>query len=396
MKNKRVIFSISIILIAFICVFLLYTFLGSNTKKKYYVIGDTILYTRGLLYSANLEQNRYATIKIDDRVYNITANELGLELYYASNDITMSKKFAFGSEVEMYNYINSKKSMCFLKKYQFHIERKVNETVLDKKINMLKSIHCIPVTNSRINEKGVVSLPKAGKSLDVSQLKKDISDFLLSEACFQKSYTTTPVSPQWYPNDLKKVNTFIASYSTRFIDSNTRGNNIKIGASRLNNICLLPGEKISFLKILWDNSDGKHYGKSGAFFKGKIVMASGGGICQISSTAYVAFLKAGIIAKTRYPHQHPVGYAVLGLDAALSKGGKDLIIENTLSCPILITAHAKNGILTIKIKAYKNALGGYKYKPRAVKYSSIKAKAYLDIYKNKKLVKSQFIDESNY
>ena len=52
----------------------------------------------------------------------------------------------------------------------------------------------------------------------------------------------------------------------------------------------------------------------------------------------------------------PVGYSKLGLDAALSVGGKDLIIKNTLDVPILILCKAQKGTLTVAIQSYKDAL----------------------------------------
>ena len=50
----------------------------------------------------------------------------------------------------------------------------------------------------------------------------------------------------------------------------------------------------------------------------------------------------------------------------------------------------------LEVKSYKNALKGYQYKPRAVQLSSVSAKAYLDIYKGKKKVKSILLHTDKY
>ena len=84
----------------------------------------------------------------------------------------------------------------------------------------------------------------------------------------------------------------------------------------------------------------------------------------------------------------PVGYTRLGLDAALSVGGKDLVIENTLEVPILILSQAKNGTLAVAIQSYQDALNGYTYKPRARQISALEAKAFLDVYRGKTKIKT--------
>lgn len=57
-----------------------------------------------------------------------------------------------------------------------------------------------------------------------------------------------------------------------------------------------------------------------------------------------------------------------GLDAAISEGVKDLKITNTLDVPIMIHAKTKKNRLIFEVKSYKNALKGYQYKPRAVRF----------------------------
>ena len=79
----------------------------------------------------------------------------------------------------------------------------------------------------------------------------------------------------------------------------------------------------------------------------------------------------------------PVGYSKLGLDAALSVGGKDLIIKNTLDVPILILCKAQKGTLTVAIQSYKDALKGKTYKPRSEKITDKEAKTFLDVYVGK-------------
>ena len=278
------------------------------------------------------------------------------------------------------------------------IQCECDEKALTKVIQNLSMTYDKPVQNSRINKKYKILPAKAGSVLDTEEIAKGLRTYLNRQTTndYSAAYETSKVEPEWYPEDLKKVNSLVARYTTKFTNNTARGYNIRLAAARLNGICLLPDESVSFLDTLYDKSDKKSYKKSAAYFKGKVVQAEGGGICQVSTTAYHTFLLTGIIPKKRYPHSMPVGYAKLGLDAALSVGGKDLVIKNTLDSPLLILAEAKNGTLAVAIQSYSNALKGYTYKPRAKKISDLEAESFLDVYKGKKKEKTIALSHDTY
>jgi vancomycin resistance protein YoaR len=170
-----------------------------------------------------------------------------------------------------------------------------------------------------------------------------------------------------------------------------------LAATRIDGKYLKPKERISFLEVLYDDSDGKSYGKSGGFLNNKVVQVEGGGICQVSTTAYDAFLLSGIIPVERYPHTCKVSYAKPGLDAALAVGVKDLVVENTLDCPILIRSRVKGNTLTVSVYSYKNAKKGYTYKMRTVSgEDSMTVDSFLDVYKGKTLVETKTLATDKY
>ncbi len=246
--------------------------------------------------------------------------------------------------------------------------------------------YVIPATDSRISKQGVINKPKDGKDLDIQTIQRELENYLSEnpDGGYTASYRTTVVKPTWLLEDVEQVRTVISHHSTTFQPGTNRGYNIRLAASRLHGTFLLPGEKVSFLKIFYDDSDGKKYKKAGALYRGKSVQARGGGNCQVSSTAYMACLKAGILPVKRYPHTKPVNYVPMGLDAALSVGGKDLVIENTLDQPVWILAGTKGDTLLVQFVSCKGVLKGYQYSPGSKKISSKKAKSFLDVYREKK------------
>lgn len=353
-------------------------------------------------------QENKATIQINKDTLTYSMKDLGQRIYYRLSDKT---EFEAGEEQKLAKYIVSiDKERPVSEQYDIiqheieatplniSIQCECNEKVLAKVIAGLSKTYDTPVQNSRISKKFKILPAKAGYVLDTEELAHGLRTYLNRQTTYDYSaaYETSKVAPEWYPKDLKKVNTLIARYTTQFTENTPRGYNIHLAAKRLNGTCLLPDEKVSFLDTLYNDNDKKSYKKSAAYFKGKVVQAEGGGICQVSTTAYHTFLLSGILPEKRYPHSMPVSYAKLGLDAALSVGGKDLVIKNTLDVPLLILAEAKKGTLAIAIQSYKGTLNGFTYKPRAKKISDQEAESFLDVYKGKKKEKTISLSHDTY
>ena len=76
----------------------------------------------------------------------------------------------------------------------------------------------------------------------------------------------------------------------------------------------------------------------GSISGGVIVQMYGGGICQGSSTLYIAALKAGMEIVERYNHSMPSSYCPIGLDATVDYGNLDFRFSNPLETPVYISA----------------------------------------------------------
>lgn len=356
---------------------------------------DATALTNALKKERKPYEDSIATLQINNDTLIYTMEDLGQHIFYKCSD---GKTFETGEESALAQYIISiDKERSIKEQYdiiqgneeattlKISIQCECREAELNKIIRALSKKYDVAAENSRITSSYTVLPAKEGTVLDTQTIAKELRAYLNRQTTknFSGGYQTSRVKPVWYPEDLKKVNTLIARYTTSFKENTSRGYNIHLAASRLNGVCLLPEEDISFLDVLYKKSDKKSYKKSDAFFRGDVVQAEGGGICQVSTTAYHTFLLAGVLPKKRYPHSMPVGYSKLGLDAALSVGGKDLIIKNTLDVPILILCKAQKGTLAVALQSYKDALNGKTYKPRSEKITDKEAKTFLDVYVGK-------------
>ena len=80
---------------------------------------------------------------------------------------------------------------------------------------------------------------------------------------------------------------------------------------------------------------------------------TGGGICQVSTTLYVAVLKAELEVTERYSHSMIVHYVDPSMDAAIAEGLKDLKFINNTDAPIYIEASADGSTLHFAIYGHE-------------------------------------------
>lgn len=139
--------------------------------------------------------------------------------------------------------------------------------------------------------------------------------------------------------------------STSYDGNESRATNIVVAAQLINGVVLQPGEEFSYNSIVMPTTAERGFVAGPAIYGGKIVMAMGGGICQVSSTLNLALTDAGMTATERHNHSIEQPYAARGTDAAVSEGYKDYRFKNTKDYAIKIVASAdnENGKVTVSL-----------------------------------------------
>jgi vancomycin resistance protein YoaR len=131
-----------------------------------------------------------------------------------------------------------------------------------------------------------------------------------------------------------------------------RINNINVGLSKFNGHIIKPGEEFVFGNVL--GNVGRETGfKQELVIKGDRTLPEyGGGLCQVSTTAYRAALAAGFPVTERRNHSYAVSYyAPQGLDATVYPPDPDFKFINDSPAHILMQS------FTIGNKAYYNFYG---------------------------------------
>ncbi|MDQ3604004.1 MAG: VanW family protein [Actinomycetota bacterium] len=145
----------------------------------------------------------------------------------------------------------------------------------------------------------------------------------------------------------------IGEYQTDFLwDSNpNRKFNMKLASKSVNNTVLKPGEVFSFNKM----TRSLEYKEAKTFSNGGVGIANGGGLCQVSSTLYMAANYAGLKIVERHPHYAVLPYIKPGFDATVwfgenGWGAQDMQFENNTDGYIVVREWVdEKGLLNAQI-----------------------------------------------
>ena len=139
---------------------------------------------------------------------------------------------------------------------------------------------------------------------------------------------------------------------TQILDTGkNRVSNIREACESVNGKILIPGEEFSFNEATGPRTKKNGYKYAPVIVSGEKSYGIGGGVCQVSTTIYMAALKAGLSVTEHYNHSERVAYAPEGNDATVVYGVKDLKIKNTSGGVITIFAEIKDNSVIVKLEA---------------------------------------------
>jgi len=141
----------------------------------------------------------------------------------------------------------------------------------------------------------------------------------------------------------------IATRQTIAHGTPSRLGNINLAATAINGIVILSGEEFSFNRIVGPRLYERGYREAPAFNQGEVVMATGGGICQVSSTIYAAIKPSDLLVTERRAHGLPVAYLPEGWDATVVWNFTDFRFVNNTDYPIRVEIELEGRNVTSRI-----------------------------------------------
>ncbi len=158
------------------------------------------------------------------------------------------------------------------------------------------------------------------------------------------------------------ITELVSESTTWFHGSSTeRKHNIARAASNFYGIVVAPGEEFSFNEILGDVTAEMGYETGLIIFGGRTIEGVGGGVCQVSTTAFQAAFWAGYPIVERWEHGYQVGYyddgEGPGMDATVYSPIVDLRFINDTPHNLLIENYYSEANSSLTFKFYSTGLG---------------------------------------
>ena len=152
-----------------------------------------------------------------------------------------------------------------------------------------------------------------------------------------------------------------------------RTENIRIAFSKINGMQLQNGDKFSFNATVGRRNYETGFLPAIEYAYGLEQWGWGGGVCQASTTMYIAAIQSGMTILNREPHSMSVSYTQLGMDATVSdtRGREiDFTFRNECGGTVYIAAHViksptNKRNLQCEVRIYGPSLGNVSYELQA-------------------------------
>lgn len=132
-----------------------------------------------------------------------------------------------------------------------------------------------------------------------------------------------------------------------------RTTNVRLAARYCDETILNPGEEFSYNDTVGERTSSRGFRSAIIYSDGNEVEGLGGGVCQVSSTIYMAVLRANLKVSERSCHQFQVSYTPVSQDAAVYWGSKDFKFVNDTDYPVKIRMSVGGGALSCTIVGTK-------------------------------------------
>jgi len=362
--NKKLSLSAIILLLIFLSVSATYCFvvLSRDTYYNGIYIENIPLKTlsqdevleRVREYSNQLNTSGSISFAFEGQIFNYNMKNLDFT-YLVENAV--GEAFSIGRTGGILGRLidiwNLKKNNKYIK-----LRYKYNEEKLNIVLNQLKTKIYVPEKGARMFYKaGKYTLLKetVGKKLNIEKSKEAFEEAIRAKNFNEIPLVIDNVFPSSMAENIGAIDSVIASASTSFSTQEVnRSYNIGFACQKLDGMVIMPGETFSMNNALGPRTIENGYRDAKVIMLDELVDGPGGGVCQVTTTLYVAVLKSLLNVKERMHHSLTLGYVHPGQDATIADNFIDFKFINNKDYPVSINAETSKGNLTIRILSKKD------------------------------------------
>lgn len=237
----------------------------------------------------------------------------------------------------------------------YEVEVSVREQPKPNLAEIIENVNAEP-RNAQVDKTdktGKTILPhQDGVKLDLTTLQQAVGDGTQQTYTIPVQRTPAAVKEQ----DLRAVlfRDKLASVTTNLnAGQKARTSNVRLAAQKINGTILNPGEEFSYNDTVGPRTYATGFLDAKVFASGEVVDGVGGGICQTSTTLYMAVLRADLKVSQRRNHTFAVTYAPLSQDATVAYGVVDFKFVNDTDYPLRIAAEQSGSHVTVELYGTK-------------------------------------------
>lgn len=308
------------------------------------------------------------TVRVDDRAWLITADDLPLErniqtvLNTAYTVGRQGIRETIGSSITPFEYRYAHLYQTATSPVSLHTSVTYDENRVRELAGIIESqvtracVDAQLASFDPLTRSFTFTQDQTGAELDTDALCRKIMDALdRRDYSATIEATTIPVTPAVTRAELMRSFTLLSSFTTLTTDNENRNTNIDLAARAINHTVVMPGQVFSFNAATGERTRAKGYQSAAAIADGAVVEEVGGGVCQVSSTLFNAAAMANLTILSRSPHTWPSNYVEMGRDATVNWPNLDFRFRNDTGLPVFIVADYQQNLCTVEL--YGASLG---------------------------------------
>ena len=212
----------------------------------------------------------------------------------------------------------------------------------------------VEMRNARVSLDGAVTPSVDGVEIDWDETLKGFADRVIGGEP-RETDAVYRDEPATYTTDQAQTATFdqvVGEFTTGGYSA-ASGTNIALTAQLVNGAFVAPGETFSLNGYTGPRGTAQGFVSSGIILNGRADNAVGGGISQFATTLYNAAYFAGMEDVAHTPHSYYISRYPAGREATVFEGAIDLQFKNTSDHPVIISASAGGGEVTVRLLGVK-------------------------------------------
>ncbi|HEY8432378.1 MAG TPA: VanW family protein [Sandaracinaceae bacterium] len=230
-----------------------------------------------------------------------------------------------------------------------------DERAMFERLAELKDAYDRRPVDARVNPRtGEVVPHRHGRSLDVHATLDALHRALEDGAQRVRAVVRTqPAHRTTEDLDGLDLSHVLGAYETRYStleDARDRTFNLRVAASKIDGLVVLPGETFDFNEVVGERSEANGFRPAPVIAGGELIDGVGGGTCQVAGTLHAAAFFAGLPIVERSPHSRPSTYIFMGLDAVVAYPQLNFRFANDLPFPIAIGFTVEGGVARAEIR----------------------------------------------